>query len=82
MPGMFQRDLQDLESIGRVSSLASFRMEVSELRNSRGSSRTFLHDTLNLRISGRLLLDEGESVWRLADELSSSNEQQPSREAE
>lgn len=63
-PESFRRDLRELGVAGHATSPDDLKAVAAELRHDPREPRTFLRDTLGVRVSGRQLLAEGESVWR------------------
>ena len=63
-PAAFRRDLRELTVAGRATSPDDLKAVAAELRHDPREPRTFLRDTLGVRVSGRQLLAEAKSVWQ------------------
>lgn len=63
-PTAFRRDLRELGVAGHATSPDDLKAVAAELRHDPREPRTFLRDTLGVRVSGRQLLTEAESIWQ------------------
>ena len=69
-PDSFRRDFRELTVAGHVASRGQLRDVAADLRNDPREPRTFLRDFLGIRVSGRKLMSEAETVWKHAADAS------------